>query len=207
MAENRLDVEGLTLWRGERLLIADLSFALNAGEALHLAGANGAGKTSLLRALAGLLAAEGRFLWSGEAFDPRSESHRARLVHIGHQDGVKSALTAMAHLSFWAALRERPGDIEAALAAFDLANFADFPGQYLSAGQKKRLSLARLALGPAALWLLDEPLTALDAQSRDRFLRHLAEHRQAGGMAIIASHEPIGAANPRLLDLAANEAA
>src|ERR1700731_1192825 len=154
--------------RGERLVFAGLSFRLAAGGALVLRGANGSGKTSLLRLLAGLIApAAGRLTWGETPIDDDLAGHRARLHYVGHQDGVKPGLTPRETLVFWAALRGcyipcRASMLDAALAAFALEAVADWPCRWLSAGQRRRGALARLVAAPASIWLLGEPARALD---------------------------------------------
>ena len=182
--------------RGERLVFAGLSFRLPAGGALVLRGANGSGKTSLLRLLAGLIApAAGRLTWE-TPIDDDPAGHRTRLHYVGHQDGVKPGLTPRETLVFWAALRGcgircRASMLDAALAAFALEPVADWPCRWLSAGQRRRLALARLSVTPAALWLLDEPFTALDHDNRNRLERAIAAHRAEGGRVVLATHLPI----------------
>ena len=195
-----LEARDLACLRGERVVFAGLSFTLEAGGALLLVGANGAGKSSLLRLLAGLLpAAEGALLWQGEpALADRAE-HAKRLRYLSHQDALKPALTARENLLFFARLWG--GDTEAALAALDLLPLADLPVRVLSSGQKRRLALARLALAPAPLWLLDEPTVGLDAASVERLGGLLARHRAAGGMVLAATHLPLPLPGARELRL------
>src|ERR1700720_1643980 len=183
--------------RGELLVFAGLSFRLPAGGALVLRGANGSGKTSLLRLLAGLIApAAGRLSWGPTPIQEDLAGHRARLHYVGHQDGVKPGLTPRETLVFWAALRGcgircRALMLDAALAAFALESVADWPCRWLSAGQRRRLALARLSVTPASLWLLDEPFTALDHDNQDRLERAIAGHRATGGRVVLATHLPI----------------
>jgi heme exporter protein A len=156
-----LVAEGLGCRRGERVVFAELSFRLPAGGGLLLTGANGSGKTSLLRVLATfIIPASGRLLWGVAAVAAESAAYRAQLDFVGHQDGVKPGLTPRETLAFWAALRgvgsgRAPRLIEAALAAFALDRVADWPCRWLSAGQRRRVALARLIAAPAAIWLLD----------------------------------------------------
>lgn len=189
--------------RGGRTVVASVSFALEAGDALVLRGANGSGKSSLLRLLAGFLApAAGELLWRGEAVATDLAEHRARLHYLGHQDGLKAALTAQESLAFAAALagagQER---IEAALAAFDLAGHAASPVRFLSSGQRRRLALARLIAARRPLWLLDEPGVGLDRASRLRLEAAIAEHCRAGGLCVVASHGDVAVEAPLVLDL------
>ncbi len=182
--------------RGARLVFAGVSFRLAAGGALVLTGANGSGKSSLLRLVAGLLApAAGRLSW-GAPVEGDLARHHARLHYLGHQDAVKPVMTARETLVFWAALggaqapAAAPG-VERALAAFALDGVADWPCRWLSAGQRRRLALARLLVRPAPLWLLDEPASALDQQSQDRLEQIIAAHRAAGGRVLVATHAAI----------------
>ena len=190
--------------RGERLIFRRLGFALAAGDALILEGPNGSGKSSLLRLMAGLLRPfAGTLGWAGEAIAQDPASHRARLHLIGHQDAVKSVFTVIETVNFWAGLRG--GDDGAAGAAVErlgLGPLADTPCRLLSAGQKKRLSLARLLASPAPLWLLDEPTTGLDAAATRNLEAMLAEHRAAGGIVIATTHIPLALAGAQNLSLA-----
>jgi heme exporter protein A len=187
--------EDLACRRGERLVFAGASFRLPAGGAVVLTGANGTGKSSLLRLVAGLLTpAAGRLLWGATAVAADPASHRSRLNYVGHQDALKAAATPREMLAFWAALRgrRRPcASLDQALAAFALDAIADWPCRWLSAGQRRRVALARLLAAPAPVWLLDEPMTALDAASQEQLLAAIAAHRAAGGRAIIATHAPM----------------
>jgi heme exporter protein A len=164
---------------------------------LILSGANGSGKSSLLRLVAGLLTpAAGRLLWGTAAVAADLAAHHARLHYIGHQDALKPAMTPRETLAFAAALCGRQlasaaPSLDEALVAFDLERIADWPCRWLSAGQRRRVALARLLASPAPLWLLDEPTTALDSDGQARLEQAIAAHRAAGGMAIIATHAPI----------------
>ncbi|CAA9254821.1 MAG: ABC transporter involved in cytochrome c biogenesis, ATPase component CcmA [uncultured Craurococcus sp.] len=195
-----LHAENLACRRGERVVFAGLSFKVEPGAAVLLIGENGAGKSTLLRLLAGLLApAEGRLLWQGEdAFADRT-AHAGRLRYLSHADALKPALTARENLGFFARLWG--GDVGAALAALGLAPLAELPARVLSSGQKRRLALARLALAPAALWLLDEPTVGLDAASVERLGGLLARHRAGGGMVLAATHLPLPLPGARELRL------
>jgi len=187
----------LTCVRGERRVFQDLDFTLPAGGALVLTGPNGSGKSSLLRLMAGLLRpAAGTLSWGADrpvAEDP--EAHRARLHYLGHLDAVKPVLTLAENLAFWARLRAASGagplDVAGAMAAFDLTALAAVPGRRLSAGQRRRLALARLLAAPAELWLLDEPTVGLDRASLVRLAAALAAHRAGGGRVVAATHAPI----------------
>ena len=186
-----LEVEDLACVRGPRALFKNLNFRLEAGGALVVEGPNGSGKTSLLRMLAGFLPpAAGTIFLRTDAGEFSDVEERGK--HIGwfaHQDGLKPQLTAKENLSFFARLYGSDGDAEAALAWAGLSHAADFPAQYLSAGQKKRLALARLKSSKRPLWLLDEPFAALDVDGKKRVEQMLAEHCAGGGMAVVATHE------------------
>jgi heme exporter protein A len=193
--------------RGGRVVFARLDFAVAAGELLVLRGPNGSGKSTLLRLMAGLTPAlAGALSWGdGPALADRLR-HQARLRYIGHQDAVKPALSLRENLESWRRLRPGggPGDQEAAdraLDRFGLLHLADLPARLLSAGQRRRLALARLAVAPAPLWLLDEPGTALDSDGSARLDRAIREHLAGGGRAVLSSHGD-GAVAGRALDLA-----
>lgn len=185
--------ENLACERGERLVFRGLTFKLAAGGALVLIGSNGAGKSSLLRLMAGLgRALSGRIVWDGEDVTADREAHGARLHFLGHSDAVKPPLTVAENLRLWADLR-LPRSLAArhcqqALEAFGLDRLADVPGRYLSAGQRRRLALARLLAAPAPLWLLDEPRTALDQAALASLDAAIARHRETGGMVVVALH-------------------
>jgi heme exporter protein A len=189
-----LTVEKLAVQRGERMLFKGLGFSAAAGEAVALVGANGAGKTSLLRAVAGLLQPlAGRVWFSGVAdeLDP-DEARRFGCHLVGHQDGLKGARSAREELVFQAGWTA--GEAGAALAAADrlgLTRLLDLPVRVLSAGQRRRVALARLIAAPRALWLLDEPLAPLDAASRAMLGEVMAEHTAAGGLILAAVHDPL----------------
>jgi heme exporter protein A len=182
-----LRAEGLTAIRGERLVLQDVSFALPAGGALILSGRNGAGKSTLLRVLAGLVRLDaGRLLWNdADALADRT-LHGTRVALLGHLDALKPGLTAAENLAFAAALSGRP--VVPALAALGLEELAELPVRMLSAGQKRRLALARVSLSTAPLWLLDEPTLGLDDLAVERLRGLLTRHRDTGGMIVAATH-------------------
>jgi heme exporter protein A len=198
-----LIAEGIACRRGERLIFSRLSCALPAGGALLLTGANGSGKSSLLRLLATLLApATGRLLWRGAPVAADVARYRAGLHYVGHLDAIKPALGVRETLSFWAGMRGMPASqINPALAAFALDDVADWPCRWLSAGQRRRLALARLIAAPAPLWLLDEPTASLDADGERRLVAAIEAHRAGGGRVALATHQPIALAEARTLAL------
>jgi heme exporter protein A len=185
---------GLVCVRGERLVFSGLDFALAAGDALVLLGPNGSGKSSLLRLMAGLLRpAAGELLWNGLPVAQDPEAHAGRIHYVGHHDAVKPVLSAAENLRFWARLHEPCAEtagraVTAALARLGLEALANVPGKMLSAGQKRRLNLARLLAAPAPVWLLDEPTTALDKASVAALEAVIAEHRAGGGMVVVSTH-------------------
>lgn len=190
----RLEIEGLTLSRGERRLFAGLSFALAAGEAAALTGANGAGKTSLLRAVAGYIRPDaGAVVFHGATGRVEAETARRSALHLlGHHEGLKPQRTARQELGFqveW--LGGSTAALDAAVARLKLSPLLDLETRKLSAGQRRRLSLARLVAAPRALWLLDEPLAPLDEAWRSVAAELMAEHLAGGGMILAAVHDPL----------------
>jgi heme exporter protein A len=193
---------GLACRRGERVVFSGLDFAVPSAGALVLTGPNGSGKSSLLRLMAGLTPpAEGKFLWDGVAIAEDPARHRARLHFIGHADALKPPLTVCETLGFWAGMRGGAA-IEAALDRFRLHALADLPCRLLSAGQRRRVSLGRLVASPAALWLLDEPLTGLDEESVADLLDAIADHRAKGGRIVLSTHTPLALGAAETLSLA-----
>lgn len=197
-----LTVRDLAVRRGGRLVVEGVSFALRGGEALVLRGANGSGKSTLLRVLAGLLRPmQGEIAWGGQAISGDPAGHRARVHYVAHSDAVKGGLSARENLAFAAALGERRADLGAALAAMRLASLADLPAQFLSAGQRRRLALARLLASPRPLWLLDEPGVGLDHASRARLEATIAQHRRGGGLCVVATHGDVAVPDAARLEL------
>lgn len=193
--------EGLACERGGRLVFSGLDFNVARGEVLSLEGPNGAGKTSLLRMIAGLLpVASGSIVFRDAGAATSDAEERGRLIGwLGHQDGVKAQLTVGENARFSAGLYGNTLGVAAALERVGLARLADLPGQYLSAGQRRRFALARLLLSDRPLWLLDEPLAALDAAGKALAAALIAAHGAAGGIAIAATHDPLGLPGPRLM--------
>jgi heme exporter protein A len=200
-----LRADGLACVRGGRLVFEGVSFALAPGGALLLMGPNGAGKSSLLRMLAGFLPpSAGALWWHGRPALADAAEHRARLHLIGHSNAIKGALTARENLRFAVAIAGAPiSRVGGALEGFELTPLADVPAAYLSAGQQRRLALARLLAAARPLWLLDEPDAGLDAANRAHLTRAVAAHREQGGIAVIATHRDLGLEAPQVLELAA----
>ena len=190
--------------RGDRAIFAGLDFDLQAGGALVLSGPNGSGKSSLLRVLASLLPpAAGQLTWDGADVAADPEAHRARLHYQGHHEALKPELTAAENLGFWAGLHgPRGGAVHDALSRFGLADLADQPVRLLSAGQRRRLSLSRILAAAAPLWLLDEPSVGLDARSVRTLEAEIEAHRAAGGLVVLATHQPLDLADQQELSVA-----
>ncbi|HRY26636.1 MAG: heme ABC exporter ATP-binding protein CcmA [Geminicoccaceae bacterium] len=198
-----LEAAGLACRRGGRLLLEAVDWRLAPGDALLLKGANGSGKSSLLRLLAGFLRpAGGRLLHGGRDVFADLARYRAALHHLGYQDALKPALTVAENLEAAAALLggER-GRLAAALDAFALGGLAATPVRFLSSGQRRRAALARLAAVPRPIWLLDEPGIGLDRRNRDALEALIDRHRGGGGIAVVASHGDVALARPLVLDL------
>ncbi|HEY3918208.1 MAG TPA: heme ABC exporter ATP-binding protein CcmA [Stellaceae bacterium] len=193
----------LACQRGERLVFRGLDFTLPPGGALILSGPNGSGKSSLLRLMAGLTrTALGALSWDRTDIHEDPGAHRQRLHFIGHSDALKPVLSAAETLRFWARMRGVEPDVAAGLARFGLAKAAELPCRYLSAGQRRRLALARLVAAPAPLWLLDEPLTSLDTEAAMQLLDAIAAHRAGGGRVVVSTHAPLELGDAARLSLA-----
>jgi heme exporter protein A len=195
--------DDLACVRGGRLVFEALGFALAPGEALVLRGPNGSGKSTLLRLLAGFLRpAAGRLSWDGQAVPADAPEHRARLHFIGHADPLKPVLSVEENLRFTSALAGGPAAVGAALQGFDLEDLAATPGRFLSSGQKRRTTLARLLASPRPLWLLDEPGVGLDRANRGRLEDAIERHRAGGGQCVLATHGDVAVRDAYILDFA-----
>jgi len=192
-----LRVENLSLARGGRTLFDAMSFAAAAGDYVELRGANGAGKTSLLRALAGFLPPRsGRIVFEGAA------DAMLALHFVGHLNGLKSAASVHSHVDYWRGLYGG-AEIDDVLDRIGLGARAEAPARVLSQGQARRLALARLLVAPRPVWLLDEPAAGLDTQGKDLLARLIGEHCARGGVAIAAVHEPLGPAASQTITVGA----
>jgi len=189
----KLSASDLTLFRGERCLFKNLDFALNPGELLLLEGQNGSGKTSLMRALAGLLEFEsGEILWNGKSVREHRQEFHGTLVWTAHRTGLKSDLTLVENLEFESRLRLRSrAEFDDVLERLGIKRLKRLPVRSLSAGQQRRVALARMLLSDATLWLMDEPVTNLDRDGRKLVMDLVSEHLGRGGMCIMAAHQDI----------------
>jgi heme exporter protein A len=194
-----LSAEALCCQRGGRSIFEGLGFSVAGGEALLVTGRNGAGKSSLLRMIAGLLRIAGGTLSLAGGDAERSIGEQAH--YLGHSDALKPALTVEENLVFWTAWLGGGGEPRASLAAVGLDSLSALPAAYLSAGQKRRLSIARLVAVKRPLWLLDEPTSALDTASQAVLLELMRGHLAGGGMIIAATHLPLGIDGARELRL------
>ena len=187
-----LEIQTLECVRDDRLLFSDLSFAVADAEVLQIEGPNGSGKTSLLRIICGLRLPEaGQVMWQGESISANREDYYANMVYIGHLPCIKADLTVMENVRSLLDTRSLTLSnvvIEAALAKVGLASYEDVQGKALSSGQRRRILLAFIELAQAKLWILDEPLTALDVQGVDLMESMILEHREAGGSVVFTTH-------------------
>jgi len=205
-----LAVKDLVVWRGDNLLLDAISFELEPGRVLQVRGANGSGKTTLLRIVCGVgIADEGDVFWHGVPIRESRDQFNEALLYLGHKSGIKGGLTAMENLRIFAALsgRETGADtdqaIESALDALSLLSKAHIACRHLSAGQQRRVSLARLLLQSARLWVLDEPLTSLDAAGLSWVEKQIDQHASHGGAVLLTTHAPlnVGAVTVDTLEL------
>jgi heme exporter protein A len=194
----QLTANNIACVRGGREVFAELSFSVGSGEALLVTGRNGAGKSSLLRVIAGLVRLSGGQL----DLDGGADASIGEQAHyLGHQDAVKPALSVLENLSFWADYLGARGNPMTALKTVDLGALADLPAAYLSAGQKRRLSIARLLAVKRPIWLLDEPTSALDAPSQAMLAKVMQAHLRGRGLIVAATHGTIGLPHARQLRL------
>ncbi|WP_442778533.1 cytochrome c biogenesis heme-transporting ATPase CcmA [Cobetia sp. L2A1] len=189
-----LAVEALSCERDERWLFRELDFMLASGDILQIEGPNGSGKTTLLKILSGQFSDhEGEVYWRGQRLSRVRSDFLGSLLYLGHQPGIKGALTALENLAWYQALGgvvsgDPQEDSWSALAAVGLEGFEDVPAQQLSAGQQRRIALARLHLTPRRLWVLDEPFTAIDTQGVEALEQLLLAHAERGGSVVMTTH-------------------
>ncbi len=196
----RLVASELAIQRNGRTVFRGLSFTLGPGELLAVRGPNGAGKSTLLRIVAGLLAPVSGYV----AVEPKDEGDLPAAHYVGHLDGLKPALTAAANLHFWRRMWSGTGDVNAALDLVGLGGLANLHVATFSAGQRRRLALARLTIALRPIWLLDEPTTALDDSGEALLGALIQGHLAGGGMAIVATHRDLPVAATRTLTLGAS---
>ena len=204
MRANELTADNLHLWRGEQHVLQGLSFALNRSECLQVTGANGAGKTTLLRALCGLVPLEeGRVCWRGQDINDDPENYHGELSYLGHDNGLKGDLTAAENLYYAARLRRRisADQVLAALSRVGAPDVARQRVRRLSAGQRRRVALARMTLTGGALWILDEPGANLDSRGQAVVIELLQAHLEAGGAAVVATHQELALPSTQLRPL------
>lgn len=184
-------------------IFSGLSFALRRGEMLQVSGANGAGKTTLLRLLAtSLTPSAGQIVWQGQNLESCKTAYRGNLTYLGHQTGIKAELSPRENLRWLLPFHPNAaGSADQALAAVGLAGLEDSPCATLSAGQQRRVALARLHLSTALLWILDEPFTAIDRDGVSRLERLMHSHANRGGVVILTTHQPLSLASVRLLEM------
>jgi heme exporter protein A len=196
-----LSVEKLICVRSDHLVFEDVSFHVSAGEALWVRGKNGAGKSSLLRICATLLKpVQGDMKWLGESCFEDPDSYRSQFLYVGHQDALKSALTVAENLNFWAQYLG-DGTIDHALSEFELDPLRETLTGLLSAGQKKRVNLARLLIIKAPLWILDEPFSSLDQSYIGLVKNQMDRHLEEGGTILYSTHQPLNLNSSSSLDL------
>ncbi|KII77152.1 cytochrome c biogenesis heme-transporting ATPase CcmA [Vibrio renipiscarius] len=198
-----LEVKQLTSIRDERVLFESLSFTIGSGELVQIEGRNGTGKTTLLRIITGLGDRDdGEIYWNNESIEKNRDEYHQDLLFLGHQTGVKRELTAYENLRFYISLHSKhPTDKETiynALVKVGLAGREDVPVAQLSAGQQRRVALARLWLSDHKLWVLDEPLTAIDKQGVKVLEALFLKHAEQGGIVILTTHQDMFADNPKL---------
>jgi heme exporter protein A len=198
----QLSVSQLSCYRGDRALFADIEFSVSGGQALHLAGPNGSGKTTLLRTLAGLTEpVEGRILLNDSPTTELGDEYRSQLAYVGHSNGLQPELNIRENLRYQTALGSgaTPEQIEDAIHRVALSSRAHLQTKLLSQGQKRRAALARLFLGNQPIWLLDEPVTALDVESIAAMTGAMKEHLDNGGILIYTSHQPLDLGTDRII--------
>jgi heme exporter protein A len=192
-----LRVEKVHVWRGDRHVLKGVSLTLASGQLLHVSGPNGTGKTTLLRVICGLLRPEqGSVSWRGQSISSVRGEYQAALAYASHEPALKGDLTALENLRFAVSLKRRvsPGELRASLEQTGVAACADLPARVLSAGQRRRVAMARVLAMNAPLWLLDEPFTNLDAAGTRLLTSLLQSHTEGGGSALVVAHQELAMA-------------
>jgi heme exporter protein A len=193
-ASKGLATDQVHLWRGDRHVLKGVTLSVAPGEMLHVSGPNGAGKTTLLRVLCGLMRPEqGAVTWRGQSIRHDPLNYQANMAYASHEPALKADLTALENLHFAVGLKLRISEVElrAALDRLGVADCAELPARVLSAGQRRRVSMARVLAMRASIWLLDEPFANLDARGSEVLLHLLDEHLSAGGLALVVAHHDI----------------
>jgi len=194
IAADGLRVEKVHVWRGDRHVLQGVSLELRAGELMHISGPNGTGKTTLLRVVSGLLRPEqGEVTWYGKSIAGAPTDYQNEIAYASHEPALKSDLTAIENLHFMVGLKRRVTmrDLQAGLERTGVAGCADLPARVLSAGQRRRVAMARVLAFRAALWLLDEPFTNLDTAGSALVSSLLQEHIEQGGLALVVAHHDL----------------
>ena len=193
-----LSVDNITVWRGDNLLLNDVSFSLSPGQVLQIRGANGSGKTTLLRVVCGVgFSDEGTVKWRGVSTDRNTDQFNAELLYLGHKPGIKAALSPIENLRIFCTLAglessiKTDNAIRSALEHLSVLPQAQLACRHLSAGQQRRVSLARLLLKSARLWVLDEPLTSLDTAGLSWVENQIDQHVAGGGAVLLTTHAPL----------------
>jgi heme exporter protein A len=205
IAPDGLCVEKVHVWRGDRHVLRGVSLDVHPGELMHVSGPNGTGKTTLLRVVSGLLRPEkGSVAWQGRSIAATAAEYQSALAYASHEPALKSDLTALENLRFTVGLKRRVtvAELRSSLERTGVANCADLPARVLSAGQRRRVAMARVLAFRADLWLLDEPYTNLDGSGSSLLSALLAEHVGQGGVALVVAHHDLNVAvQTRLLEL------
>ena len=197
IAPDGLCVEKVHVWRGDRHVLRGVSLDVHPGELMHVSGPNGTGKTTLLRVVSGLLRREkGGVAWQGRSIAATAAEYQSALAYASHEPALKSDLTALENLRFTVGLKRRvtAAELRSSLERTGVANCADLPARVLSAGQRRRVAMARVLAFRADLWLLDEPFTNLDGSGSSLLSALLAEHVEEGGVALVVAHHDLNVA-------------
>ena len=194
--------ENLICVRGNKCIFSELSFSVSSGEALILKGANGTGKSSLLRLMTGILTPKkGKIKWNNENILESKDEHNARFHFVGHLNPIKPTLTVYENIFFWSHLQPKPKKINYALEIFGISHLRNVSAQFLSAGQIRLTNLAKIVATPADIWLLDEPTSSLDKYALKKLDQILKDHQRDGGIVVASTHTNINIKNVKELEL------